>query len=105
MCISASSLPTTFLMWGQALWSESLENHLVGPTCRLFPVRLRAHRPGEQRPAKHVSCHKRHDSRQILDRIGDEMRPRAQRMAKIQDRATTLCGQAGPVAGPVSAFG
>src|SRR5258708_10026006 len=89
---------------GHALRPEALENHLVSPAFRALPLRVRADRRGQQRPAKHIACNPRARGGQVAHLIGDEMRPGAWRVQQKCERAFLLGGQFAPFGVVVAAL-
>src|SRR3954463_4025705 len=75
---------------------EVLEDHLVSPKFGARPLRVRADRPGKQRTAEQVACNPRTWRGQIVDVVGDEMRPGTRGVQQKRQRPLLLFGQLAP---------
>ena len=63
---------------------KPFENHLIRVAGGALALLRRAHGPGQQRQAEDVAGDPGRRRRQLVDPIGDEMRPGAERVAEMQ---------------------
>src|SRR5215212_8681985 len=89
----------------KSLRQKTLKDYLIGVVCRPVALLGRAHGPSQQWQAEQVTGDPRRRARQLTDPERDEMRSRAERVAKMH-HASTLVGRClRPVGFFVTAFG
>src|SRR3984885_3913101 len=85
--------------------AKALEDHLIPMPGRPGALLRRAHGPGQERQAENVTGNPGRRGRQLVDPIGDEMRPGAERMAQMQHALPLRGRRARPVGFLIAAFG
>src|SRR5215475_12536142 len=90
--------------WGTILGPKALEDHLVCKSRGARPILWRTHRPGQQRNSQQLARRERRHRRQVLDRIGDELRAGAQRVGEIGEGPFGAAREVIPLMVPIASL-